>query len=198
MAFRRPRRAGSRSPEPLSTLLSRASPDQAAKKAQPLPPQAWVEAVGVRIAQRTRPVALDRGILTVRAATAVWAQELTFLAPTIQKRLVARGFAIEGLRFRVGAIENLPRPEKPPPVKKVPAQKPLPVELARRIASIDDVDLRGAIARAASANLAWQAAAEAPVNAARPAARAPRSAARGNAPQDRTPTTPPGAASRKL
>src|SRR4051812_29084851 len=137
MGFRRKSGGGPRGPEPLSSLLSRASPDRASRTPPALPPRAWIEAVGERIALRTRPVSLERKVLTVRAATAVWAQELTFLAPAIVKRLVAKGFAIDSLRFRVGPIENTPRPEKPPPIKKVPAQRPLPPDLARTISKVE-------------------------------------------------------------
>jgi hypothetical protein len=49
---------------------------------------------------------LERGVLTVRAATAVWAQELTFVAPTILQRLNALGFQVEA--FAASA------PSKPP------------------------------------------------------------------------------------
>ena len=93
MPGRPPRRQSSRGPEALATLLTRVSPDDGARRGgAPLPPRAWYDAVGDRVARRTRPIRLERKVLTVRAATAVWAQELSFLAPAIVKRLTALGF----------------------------------------------------------------------------------------------------------
>ncbi len=172
-------------PEAIATVLLRASPDGAAREGAPLSPHAWREAVGDRIATRARPIRLDRKILTVRAATSVWAQELTFVAPTIVTRLRALGFEVESLRFCVGPVEASARVRKPPPVKAVLAAAPLPAELARAIQRIEDPELRESLARAAASNLAWQAAA----TSALPVARAPRSAARENAPPGQTPPT---------
>src|SRR5690242_6989107 len=85
-------------PEALSAVLLRTTPDQGPRRGVPLPPRAWHDAVGDRVARRTRPLKLERKVLTVRAATAVWAQELSFLAPAIVKRLVTLGVAVESLR----------------------------------------------------------------------------------------------------
>src|SRR3954452_7249657 len=98
MPARSPRRNRGRGPEALGTLLSRASPDDAARRGTPLPPRAWYDAVGDPVARRTRPIRLERKVLPVRAATAVWAQELSFLAPTIVKRLAALGCEVAALR----------------------------------------------------------------------------------------------------
>src|SRR5437868_12971011 len=124
-ASRGGRRRSLAGPEPLAKVLLRASGGEP-RDGAPLPPRAWHDAVGDRIARRTRPMRLERGVLTVRAATAVWAQELTFVAPTILARLAALGFEVESLRFRVGPIEQPPRPLRPPAVKTVPARRPLP------------------------------------------------------------------------
>jgi hypothetical protein len=144
-------------PEPIAAVLLRASGGEP-RDGAPLPPRAWHDAVGDRIARRARPMRLERGVLTVRAATAVWAQELTFLAPTIIARLNAHGLEVESLRFRVGPIDPVDRPLRPAPVKTVPARRPLPRELDRRLAGVADPALRETISRAAAANLAWQAA----------------------------------------
>lgn len=182
-------------PEPIATVLLRASPENAAHRGAPLPPRAWHDAVGDRIARRTRPIRLERKILTVRAATSVWAQELSFLAPAIVKRLVALGWDIEGLRFCVGAVEPPLRPPNPLPSRSIPPPKPLPRELSLEIARVDDARLRDSIARAAAANLAWQAAAS--PTSKRPSARGPRSAAPENARPVQTQSTPPGANRRR-
>src|SRR5215470_1800702 len=80
-------------PEPLAKVLLRASGGEP-RDGAPLPPRAWHDAVGDRIARRTRPMRLEHKVLTVRAATAVWAQELSFVAPAIVKRLAALGFEV--------------------------------------------------------------------------------------------------------
>jgi hypothetical protein len=142
--------------EPLGTLIVRTAPDQPPHRGPaPLPLWLWQEAVGARIARRARPVRLERGVLTVRAATSVWAQELTFLAPTIIAQLSSLGFAVKSVRFSVGTVETLPEP-KPLPALGPMIERPLAGELNGRIQKIEDNGLRAVIARAARANLAWQ------------------------------------------
>lgn len=194
MAGRPSPRRQNRGPEALASLLSRASPDDASPRGAPLPPRAWYDAVGDRVARRTRPLRLERKVLTVRAATAVWAQELSFLAPAIVKRLAALGCAVDSLRFCVGPVEPPPRAPKPLPVKSVPPARPLPKALSAAIARIEDPTLRHTIARAATANLAWQEATE--VTSTRPGARAPRFAAPRNDRPDQNPPPMPGASRR--
>ena len=195
MAGRSPRRPRSRGPEALGSLLSRASPDDASPRGAPLPPRAWYDAVGDRVARRTRPIRLERKVLTVRAATAVWAQELSFLAPAIIKRLAALGCAVESLRFVVGPVEAPSRAAKPLPVKAIPPARPLPRDLSQAIERIEDGSLRRTIARAATANLAWQEATGA--TSTRPAARGPRSAAPGTDRPDQSPPPKPAANPRR-
>jgi hypothetical protein len=195
MSGRPSRRNRDRGPEVLATLLSRASPDDASPRGAPLPPRAWYDAVGDRVARRTRPIRLERKVLTVRAATAVWAQELSFLAPAIVKRLAALGCIVESLRFVVGPIEPPSRVGKLLPVKLVPPSRPLPKALSLAIARIEDVTLRRTIARAATANLAWQEATGA--TSTQPSARVPRSAAPENDRPDQNPPPKPGATPRR-
>ena len=187
MTGRPPRRRKGRGPEPLATVLLRAAPDDEGQRGAPLPPRAWYDAVGDRVARRARPIRLERKVLTVRAATAVWAQELSFLAPTIVKRLAALGCAVESLRFCVGPVEPPSRAPKPMAVKSVPPGRPLPRDLSVALARIDDPTLRRTIARAATANLAWQEAAASAPTSTRPAARVPRSAAPKNDRPDQNP-----------
>jgi hypothetical protein len=179
------RRRNLKNPEPLSAVLSKSSPDRAAPRAAPIPPQVWRNAVGARIADRTRPLRLDGRQLTVQAATAVWVQELTFLAPAILERLTAAGFHVDAIRFRVGPIDPPLRAAKPALRRTVPSPAPLSLGLSREIAKIDDPALRQAIAKAAATNLAWQRAVAENVSEARPAVRAPRSAEPKTAPRDR-------------
>src|SRR5262245_26083023 len=100
----------------------------------------------------------ERGVLIVRAASVVWAQELSFVAPTIIARLSVLGLEVESLRFRVGPIDTVDRPLRLASVKTLPARRFFPRDLDRRLADVDDSALRETIACVASANLAWQAA----------------------------------------
>src|SRR3954453_21628757 len=145
-------------PEGIGTVPLRASPDERPREGAPLPPRAWHDAVGDRVARRTRPMRLENKILTVRAATAVWAQELSFVAPTIVKRLAALGFDVESLRFRVGPIDAPDRTPRPARVKSVPLARPLSSEPHHQLDRVGDAGLRETIAKAAASNLAWQAA----------------------------------------
>src|SRR5689334_5367534 len=190
-----PRRRHGRGPEALATLLSRASPDDGARRGAPLPPRAWYDAVGDRVARRTRPIRLERKVLTVRAATAVWAQELSFLAPAIVKRLAALGCEVESLRFVVGPVEAPSRAAKPLPIKSIPPPRPLPKALSRALEGIEDATLRRTSARAAMANPAWQEATAAIST--RPSARALRSVAPDNDRAVQNPPPKPGATPRK-
>ena len=45
--------------------------------------EAWAEVVGPLVAERSQPVKLYRGVLTVRADGGAWASELTLLARTV-------------------------------------------------------------------------------------------------------------------
>jgi hypothetical protein len=187
-------------PERLGVVIVRAAPDQPPHRGpSPMPLWLWQEAVGPRIARRARPVRLERGVLTVRAATSVWAQELTFLAPNIISQLSALGLVVKSVRFAVGPVETLPAEDKPklPPVKGEP-ERPLNRELNGAIQKIEDNSLRNVISRAARANLAWQSgigktAPKTRVEATTsttPDARAPRSAEpKTSAPAQTSPTT---------
>lgn len=60
----------------------------------------WTQIVGDRIAQQTRPIALQRQILEVATASPVWTQTLVFQRPTILKKLNDRLLvSIADLRF---------------------------------------------------------------------------------------------------
>src|SRR5882724_132446 len=186
---KRARRSSSTSPEPIASVLLRSTGSEP-REGAPLPPRAWHDAVGDRIARRTRPIRIDRKVLTVRAATSVWAQELTFVAPSILARLNALGFEIEALRFRVGPVEVLDEPLRPKAVKSVPSARALPRELAKQLAHVGDGKLRESIARAAAANLAWQ---EARVTSTPQGGPNPRSAGRETGQPVRAPTPERGA-----
>src|SRR4051812_12186592 len=99
----------------------------------------WLQLVGDRVAARTRVGSIHNGTLTVHAASAVWAQELTFLAPTILERLRGAGFIVERLRFRVSDAGE-PAPRRAAPKRDAPpadtTRATLPADLLQRIARL--------------------------------------------------------------
>jgi hypothetical protein len=143
-------------PEPLEELLDRAGESRFAPKKLPIPTRAWSQALGPRIADRTRPLSLENGLLTVRVATSTWATELAMLKPWLVDLLRTAGFAVQDIRFRVGQIEAPSRPPERRAARAVPPPAALPRDVAEGLASIADPELREAVALAARANLAWQ------------------------------------------
>jgi hypothetical protein len=112
----------------------------------------WRRIVGERIALRTEPGAKRGRELTVYAATASWAQELSLLVNEIVARLKAAGVAVDTVRFRVKAIAAQPR--DPGARKPVYRKAALPSALCSQLDGIDDPELREAIAEAAALWLA--------------------------------------------
>ncbi|HUQ22544.1 MAG TPA: DUF721 domain-containing protein [Gaiellaceae bacterium] len=120
--------------------------------------RAWPGAVGETVARNAWPVRLARdGTLHVNAASATWAFELGWLAPTILEQLrPALGESTpHALRFVPGPIPEADsagvlgdaetRPEVGPQHR---------AEAAKIAAPIDDDELREYVARAAAASLA--------------------------------------------
>lgn len=172
-------------PEAMEELLERAGEDRFAKKRSPIPVAEWRLAVGVHIASRARPLAIERGVLIVKVATSVWANELAMLAPELVLRLKQRGYSIESLRFRVGALDMPERPPERRAYRKVPPPAPLEPSLRASIEKVADDDLRKTIENAARANLAWQSFVGNVIEEPR-GARGPRGAEKESAPRDRT------------
>ena len=143
-------------PEALEELLDRAGEARFAKRRVPIPAREWRNAVGPRIADRARPWTLERGVLTVKVTTSVWANELQMLAPELAARLRALGFAVQSLRFRVGALDQVERPPERRAYRRVPPPAPLSPELRADVARVADDGLRAVIEAAARANLAWK------------------------------------------
>jgi hypothetical protein len=179
-------------PEPLDEVLERAGEYRFARKQLPVPLAQWRAAVGPRIADRARPIALERGALVVKVVTSVWANELSMLAPQIIEKLAqpapngAPGITVKSLRFRVGpldVIEGIPQVRD---YRQVPPPAPLTPDLAHSLSRVEDEDLRAMIERAARANLAWQAAPPQRVSEAPPASRGLRDAGRGTSPPGRS------------
>ncbi|MGH2772278.1 MAG: DUF721 domain-containing protein [Actinomycetota bacterium] len=76
-------------PDPLASLLAKAAeslgiqnPIQAARLFRD-----WEEIVGATVAGKCRPVALKGGVLKVRTASAAWASEFRYLAPSVIARI---------------------------------------------------------------------------------------------------------------
>src|SRR5512142_297721 len=123
---RRPRRPKLRMPETLEGVIDRAGENRFAPRKPPLPLAVWAAAVGLRVAERARPVDLQNGVLLVRVATSVWATELSLLQTSILERLRAEGVDVRELRFRVGAIDPPARPPERRATRKIPPPAPLP------------------------------------------------------------------------
>lgn len=182
------RRKNLKAPEGLDAVLARAGENRFAKTSLAVPPRVWNEAVGLKVAERARPETLERGILTVRVATSVWAHELSLLAPTILERLRSHGVAARELRFKTAPIDAPLRVSERRVDKVVPPPAPVPTSIASTIARIEDPDLRRELERAVRSNLAWQSnrADGAPVSGGPPTSRVPRDAGKGSAPPART------------
>ena len=111
----------------------------------------WPEAVGEAIARNAWPARIARdGTLHVNALDSVWAFELQHRAPEIAERI-----GVPAVRFVPGPV---PEPEPEAAVKAAQARVE-PTERDRLqgaalAASIEDPDLREAVARAAAASLA--------------------------------------------
>ncbi|HWL85718.1 MAG TPA: DUF721 domain-containing protein [Polyangiaceae bacterium] len=153
---RRRRRPTLREPEEIDAVLDRAGENRFAKRPVPIAAQTWARAVGYRIADRAKPMKLDRGVLTVRVPSSVWASELSMLTTSVVSRLRDAGIEVTELRFRVAEIEPPQRPPERRITRAVPAPLPLPAELEATLARVADPELREALRYSASHSLAWQ------------------------------------------
>jgi hypothetical protein len=182
---RRTRNSGA--PESLEAILLRAGENRFARLRPPIASRLWREAVGGRIADKARPVSLSGGVLLLRVSTSVWAHELSLLADEVGARLRARGVDVHQLRFQVGSLPAVERPPERRVSRAVPAPRELPPEVADGLVRVGDPTLRGAIARAAQSNLAWQETTQRPparpANEGQGAARAPRASEAETAPR---------------
>lgn len=129
----------------------------------------WRRLLGDRVARRTEPGGLSGGVLTIYVASAPWAQELSLLTNELLERLKPLALRISSVRFRVRQQIQGPGTQ----AKRRPAARAaLSDELKRRVASIEDPELRQVIADAAELSLG-----RADKLSAKSAAPAPRSAA---------------------
>jgi len=111
---------------------------------------AWPAAVGAEIARNAWPARFQRdGTLIVHCKDSVWAFELGHRAAEITPRLPGR----PALKFVPGPLPEPAAPERaaePPPAATLQQQR----QAAEWAASIEDEELREAVARAAAASLA--------------------------------------------
>jgi predicted nucleic acid-binding Zn ribbon protein len=139
-------------PVELATMIDRIAPaPPAGVDVPPVSLRHWEQAVGSRIARKTSPWRLERGVLFVRVAHSVWANELQLLSNEIKAQLASAGIVVEALRFSVGRIDRPPQARR---ARRAPRPVQLPSDLQARIDAIDDPDLRRAIAEAAGYCLA--------------------------------------------
>ncbi len=123
----------------------------------PVSERDWEEAVGSRVARRTQPLRLERGVLYVQVANAAWSNELSLLTDDILAQLTERGLAVESLRFSVGTISRAQATRQSgPPKQAPPPDAELPSELKNQVAEIEDPELKDAIAGAAAKLLAMR------------------------------------------
>jgi predicted nucleic acid-binding Zn ribbon protein len=119
---------------------------------------AWPECVGAGIAANAWPARLARdGSLHVSTSSSAWAFELTQLASSILERLQERlgESAPASLRFAPGPLpEAGPEPVEASKRTVPKASEADRAEGARIAATIENPDLREAVARAAEASLA--------------------------------------------
>ena len=123
----------------------------------------WEQLVGPRVAQRTRPVKLADGVLTLKVANSTWLNELTFLKEQLLAQLNAEleGAPLKTLRLSLGSLAALPtgptsRVRRRPPVIPVALERwqGAMVQASRELPSTTDEDLDDAIRRARAAQIA--------------------------------------------
>jgi hypothetical protein len=117
---------------------------------------AWLKAAGGDVAAATRPRRFARGTLTVGCESSVWANELTYLIPTILERMAAidPGHPVKRLRFEVVGPLRSQGDEASVSNSHEGRRKLTDTELdeaLRRSAELGDEDLRAAVRAALAA-----------------------------------------------
>ncbi|HEV8246543.1 MAG TPA: DUF721 domain-containing protein [Polyangiaceae bacterium] len=140
----------SRAPTPLGVLVDPAREAFAKQAGVVIDGETWRRAVGDRIASRAEPGWLKGSVLTVVAASATWAQELSLLSEDIKQRLAAHGLTLRAIRFIVRDGAGYQGEAKRP--RRV-AREALPPELREQLRKVSDPELAAAIAEAAGFSL---------------------------------------------
>lgn len=108
--------------------------------------------MGQRVASRSSPELFRDGVLTLRVATSVWAQELSLLSVTIKQRLAPFGFEVNAVRCRLGQVDRAKPAKTRCTAPRLPPVE-LPKELSAQLSRVRDDELRAAIETAAKAQL---------------------------------------------
>jgi predicted nucleic acid-binding Zn ribbon protein len=114
--------------------------------------QAWPGVVGEHAAQKTQPVRLVRGRLTVHTTSEVWVTEILADQTAILTRLAraAPRPRVESLHVRVGDVVPVEPPGKPLEPKKPGT---VPPEIDALLRTVEDPALRESIRRAVGLSL---------------------------------------------
>ena len=85
-ASRKDRRSGD--PVPIGEIVDALMEEDVLRRGLPIAKlaRAWPDLVGERLGEATRPVALEGGILTVRASDGPWGSQAKYLAEEIRMR----------------------------------------------------------------------------------------------------------------
>lgn len=108
----------------------------------------WAKAVGPDIAARTDPESFSRGVLVVRAQSAAWQNELTFLKAEITAKLnqVLGASLIKDIKIIAGAGRSRWRSGRPAWLTASPTSDDL-AQAEQASAPIADPELRGEFER---------------------------------------------------
>ena len=160
----------------------------------------WARLVGERIASRSSPSSLVKGVLWIETASAVWAQELSMLTAEILPRLRAHGLAVNDLRFKVATstLRETSHTQRARRDAPKPVLEPLPSDLALKLHSLVDPELAALIGDTAARTLARQKQERrGPQSTLRqPNAPTPQAAEKGTSPRDRIAPVQHGASRR--
>jgi len=118
----------------------------------------WVELVGAKIAERTRPDGITDRLLWIEVATSAWLHELNLLKPQLLAGLLERlgePRLFDDIKFRLAGRRrreptSVPRPRRrtlPPRAVSRPATGGAREQIVREVAAVDDIELRELIAR---------------------------------------------------
>jgi hypothetical protein len=104
--------------------------------------RAWEKIVGPEIGSRTTPDTFSRGVLMIRAASATWQNELTFLKVDIIKKLNLElgGEIVKDLKIVSGHPAPVKPPAPPVPLPALRAEEATQAAIAA--ADIEDEALR--------------------------------------------------------
>jgi hypothetical protein len=118
----------------------------------------WERSVPPRVAREVVPVRFRDGVLHLHRRAAVWAQEVSLLAPRLVEHMRARDprMPVQKLAPRVGPMpERMPVEPEPSPMAITPIDpRELPAEIRAALDEVADADLRRVLTEAACAALA--------------------------------------------